>query len=225
MAKQTFPTAFELWKRHEKIYIGIFTSALLVLMDSQYDKSDEIKISETLCPILNNICFEESRKMGCEIPTPYYEAPIQPISTSELRGGKSVKRPDFTCTLTNSMALKADEYQLPFHIECKRLGFPTSRTWILNENYVVNGIMRYDSNEHEYGKRAFSGLMIGYIVSMDLNQILTEVNFYQRKHCAHNSEVEYQFTNNGVQQYLQKLNRRNLIPERFGLTHLWVNLR
>jgi hypothetical protein len=123
------------------------------------------------------------------------------------------------------MALNADEYQLPFHIECKRLGFPTSRTWILNENYVVNGIMRYDSNEHEYGKRAFSGLMIGYIVSMDHDRILAEVNSYQRKHCANNSEVEYQLTNSGVQQYFQRLNRRNVSPERFDLTHLWVDLR
>jgi hypothetical protein len=57
MAKQIFPTARELWKRHENIYIEIFTSALLVLMDSQYDKNDEPALSETLCPILNSICI------------------------------------------------------------------------------------------------------------------------------------------------------------------------
>ena len=225
MQKRTLPVAQELWKRHENIYIEVFTSALLVLMDSQCDKNDETAISEALCPILNSVCFEASRKMGCEIPTPYYEAPIQPISVSELRGGKSVKRPDFTCKLTNTMALSADEYTLPFHIECKRLGFLTSKTWILNENYVVNGIMRYDSNEHEYGKRAFSGLMIGYVVTMDPDKILAEVNAYQRKHCAYNSDVEYQFTNGGVQQYSQALYRINIKPERFSLIHLWVDLR
>ena len=85
--------------------------------------------------------------------------------------------------------------------------------------------MRFDSSEHGYGKRAFSGLMIGYIVNMSPKHILTEINAYQKKHCADNSAIEYQSVKNEVQQYFQVLKRKNIKPKVFGLTHLWIALR
>jgi len=225
MEKLIFPTVRELFKRHEDTYIEVFSLALPALVNSKCYKKSEPEISEVLCTILNKVCFEKSRDEGYEIPPPLYEAPVQPIDESDLGGGKAMKRPDFTCNIINSMAESADEYQIPYHVECKRLGLPTSKNWVLNKNYVVSGIMRYDSSEHEYGKRAFSGLMIGYIVSMMPEQILAEVNLYQKTHCIDNPDVEFNAENNGVQQYSQKLNRKNVKPEDFVLTHLWVDLK
>ena len=103
-----------------------------------------------------------SKKSNREIRPPDWEKPIQPIINTEIKGGKIKKRPDFTCNLCNTITESPDNYVLPFHVECKRLGKPTSPAWILNKNYVENGIKRFDSSEHEYGKRANSGLMIGY---------------------------------------------------------------
>jgi hypothetical protein len=225
MARHAIPPFSSLWQKHETLYIGIFIIALQRLSDDQCDTSDEDMISERLCPILNTVCFEESQKNNCEIRTPDWEKSIQPITYSELKGGKVRKRPDFTCKLTNPFALCADEYEIPYHVECKRLGFPTSTSWILNENYVNNGIERFDSRSHEYGKRATSGMMVGYIISMSPEVILDEVNTHQKKHCSVNPAVEFERVKNKVQQYRQKLNRENLKPEIFKLVHLWVDLR
>jgi len=225
MGRYSLPSAFELWKRHECIYIEVFSLALRKFAESQCDISHEDIISEALNPILNEICFKVGREKHCDISKPAWEQPLQPIRETELKGGKQGKRPDFTCSLVNPYALSADEHEVHLHVECKRLGEPTSRTWILNEQYVINGIMRFDSSEHEYGKRALSGLMIGYIVSMSPLEILSEVNAHQKKYCADNPEIEYQLTINDVYQHYQRLSRKNVKPSDFGLFHLWIDLR
>lgn len=225
MARHAIPSFSSLWKKHETLYIRIFTLALERLSGYQCDKSDEDMISELLSLILNTVCFEESQKKNCEIRTPDWEKPIPPLTSNELKGGKVRKRPDFTCKLTNYFALCANEYEIPLHIECKRLGAPTSTSWILNENYVINGINRFDSKKHEYGKRASSGIMVGYIISLSPEIILDEVNTHQKQHCSDNTAIELDCVMSKVHKYHQKLNRKNLKPEIFKLVHLWVDLR
>jgi hypothetical protein len=225
MARGGIPSRSKLWNKHETLYVGIFIIALQKLSDGKCDITNEDIISERLCIILNEVCFEESKKNKCEIRTPDWEKPIQPITDSELKGGKVRKRPDFTCKLTNPFAVCANEHEIPLHVECKRLGFPTSTSWILNKNYVINGIKRFDSKRHEYGKRASSGMMVGYIISMSPEIILDEVNTHQKQHCSHNPAVEFEFIKKNVRQYRQKLNRKKLKPEIFKLVHLWVDLR
>lgn len=225
MARHTIPSFSDLWQKHETLYSRIFILALQQLADGHCDISNEDSISERLCPILNAVCFEENRKHNWEIRTPDWEKPIQPIINSELKGGKVRTRPDFTCKLTNPFATCVDEHEIPLHIECKRLGSPTSSSWILNENYVLNGIKRFDCTKHEYGKRAPSGMMVGYIISMSPERILAEVNMYQNKHCSENQNIEFEFVRKKVQQYRQTIERKSIKPEAFRLIHLWVDLR
>jgi len=78
---------------------------------------------------------------------------------------------------------------------------------------------------HEYGKRASSGMMVGYIISMSPEIILDEVNTHQKQHCTDNPAIEFEVCQKNIQQYRQKLNRKNLKPEIFELVHLWVDLR
>ncbi|MEW6662087.1 MAG: hypothetical protein ACOY9Y_09030 [Bacillota bacterium] len=225
MARHDVPSFSSLWQKHETLYIGIFIMALQRLSEEKCDITNENTISEHLCIVLNAVCFEESRNNNCEIRTPDWEKPIQPVTDSELKGGKARKRPDFTCKLTNPFAACADEHEIPFHVECKRLGSPTSANWILNENYVTDGIKRFDCRLHEYGKRASSGMMVGYIISMSPEKILDEVNTHQKQHCSCNPAIQFEFVQGNVQQYRQKLSRKNLKPEAFILIHLWVDLR
>jgi hypothetical protein len=120
--------------------------------------------------------------------------------------------------------LKAEEHEISLHVECKLLGYPTSKNWILNKNYVTDGIKRFDSLPHEYGKRAPSGLMIGYIVSMELTEIVAEVNSHQKKHIPYNPPLQFQFDRQSLFRESQNLNRRNVSPESFRLIHTWVSL-
>jgi hypothetical protein len=178
MARRHIPSFSTLWQKHEALYVGIFVSALKRLSVNECDITHEDLISEQLCPYLNNVCFEQSQTNDCEIPNPNWEGPIQPRNKNELKSGKG-KRPDFTCKRVNPYADFADDHEIPFHVECKLLGARTSRNWILNKNYVTEGIKRFDLKSHEYGQRASSGMMLGYIISMTPEKILKEVNSHQ----------------------------------------------
>ena len=225
MGRKRFPSAPVLWNRHEQLYTEVFEYALQRLAEIGCDVSHEDAISEALCPILNEVCFEERAKTKREIRTPDWEKKVQPVVSSELRGGKASKRPDFTCKLFNPHASSSEEHELNLHIECKRLGKSTSRTWILNENYVVDGIMRFDSDEHEYGKRVSSGIMVGYIISMTACEILVEIDNYHIKHCSRPTEITHQYGNDHISQFRQHIDRKHVKPESFDIVHIWVDLK
>jgi hypothetical protein len=225
MARRSLPSPSELWKRHEILYTHIFSKALTVLATKHCVLDDEDQISEQLCPILNTVCFEEGQKRTCEIRNPEWEKPIQPVNDKELKGGKKRKRPDFTCEWYDPFPRCAEERAIALHIECKRLGEPTSKGYKLNENYSTKGIKRFDSYTHEYGKRASSGLMLGYIVSMKAERIVDEVNAFQQKHLPQNPPLSFQFDTPPVFKEHQHLTRRNIAPKKFTLIHLWVDLK
>jgi len=224
MARRSLPPFAILWRRHENLYCEVFSVALLELSRKACISGDEDAISEMLCAILNRTCFEFAKSKGIDVRTPIWEGPVQPVSDEELKGGKIRKRPDFTCRCSNPFAVSSDEHEIPLHVECKCLGNPTSKSWNLNENYINNGIKRFDSVTHEYGKRSSSGIMIGYIISMKPSDILQEVNAHQKKLLPDHPSISFDFSSPPLFQTEQKIDRKNLLPKRFQLTHLWINL-
>ncbi len=209
-------TFASLWQDHENLYYSIFHSALEQLILSNKQKKHEDAISEALCPVLNKICFEHD----LDVKIPAWEQPIPPAEPEDFKGGNFGKRPDFTCSLTNSMATIAKMYTIPFHVECKRLG-KTPGSPNLNKNYVINGIKRFDIKSHEYGKLAPSGMMVGYIVNMEPDLIIAKVNKYLPKDFP---ELNIDFSEKVVS-CEQKLSRKNVKPKKFKLFHIWTDLR
>jgi hypothetical protein len=204
----------------------VFSTALRELAEKDSISGDEDAISELLSLIIRQVCFYFNRSRDNEeIRAPIWEAPIQPVNQVEVRGGKRRKRPDFTCYYFNCHAGSPDEQEIPLHVECKRLGSPTSSSWNLNENYVINGIKRFDCSTHQYGKRSPSGMMIGYIISMTPEEIETEVNGYQKKHLPNYPDITFTFDDRKPFQTYQKIQRRSVEPAQFELIHLWVDLR
>lgn len=205
-----------LWQCHENLYYYIFCEALNRLKISKEQSKNEDAISEALCPILKDVCFNHTQ----DVRTPDWEKPIQPVINEELKGGKVRKRPDFSCSFVNSLANCSEMYEIPFHIECKRLGQKVG-SWDLNKNYVNNGIKRFDSSDHEYGKRAPSGMMIGYMVNMEPTNILNNLN----KHLPDKlPKLDFAFMEKVVS-CEQELIRKKVKPEAFKLIHLWINLK
>ena len=225
MPQRPLPSFITLWKRHKQLYLEVFSIALRKLSEKDFLSGDEDAISETLRLILNRVCLNVCRFSNQDVQTPDWEAPIPPKSEDELKGGKIRKRPDFTCKCLNPGAESPEEYEISLHVECKRLGNPTSASWNLNENYVINGIKRFDCKTHEYGKRAPSGMMIGYIISMTPAEIETEVNGYQRKHLPNCPHIKFKSDVKTLFQTRQKIQRRSVEPTQFELIHLWVDLR
>ncbi len=205
-----------LWMKHEKLYFSIFYEALQQLEINEDQRNNEDAISEVLCPVLREVCFKHER----DVRTPEWEAPNQPANTDELKGGKIRMRPDFKCTFLNSLPASPETYEIPFHVECKRLG-ETIGSWNLNKNYTANGINRFDCKTHEYGKRARSGMMIGYIVNMEPAAILEAVN----KHIPDEQlKLKFVFTQKVVS-CEQNLNRKHVKPAGFKIIHIWTDLR
>lgn len=225
MAQRAFPPFTKLWHRHLQLYMQIFSRALHELSNTNSVSGNEDAISERLCVILTETCFNYSKYQGMEVQTPYWEAAIQPAALRDLKGGKTRKRPDFTCKLLNPFAKSPDELEISLHIECKRLGSPTSASWNLNKNYVENGMQRFDSSFHAYGKHAPSGMMIGYIINMTPNEIETEVNSFQKEYLPEWPGIRFDFSVLKVFQTRQETTRRNVKPEEFDLIHIWVDLR
>ena len=225
MARRPLSSFATLWSRHVLNYSEIFTLALQELSESATISGDEDAISERLCPFLSKACFNLRKTKKLELQTPYWESPIQPVNQEELKGGKKRRRPDFTCRLINKWANSHEESEISLHIECKLLGNPTSATWILNENYVKNGIKRFDSKDYQYGKNAYSGIMIGYIISMNPTDIASEVNTYQSKHLPEYNQIQFLFDTVTLFNAHQSIKRKNITPFGFELIHLWVDLK
>ena len=225
MARRGLPTFDVLWMRHESLYTTVYLLALEELAGSASVVGDEDAISESLCPILRRVCFKLDHDGRGEVREPKWERPIQPISDQELTGGKKRKRPDFTCSCYNHFASVPNEHEIPFHIECKRLGNPTSPSWNLNKNYVVEGMKRFDCPKHKYGKRAPSGMMIGYIISLSPDDIVTEVNGHKKRYLANFPDIIFTWNWGHVHQTRQSITRRHIAPANFHLTHIWADLR
>lgn len=225
MARRELPAFSILWNKHKQLYMEVFSMALQELSKRDFVSGDEEAISETLSMLLTQTCFNVRRIRGQEVSTPIWEGPIQPVSEQELKGGKTRKRPDFTCKCSNPWAHSPEEYEISLHVECKRLGVNTSHSWNLNENYVINGIKRFDCCTHEYGKRASSGMMIGYIIGMTPVELEKEVNRYQRKLLPYCPDIGFTFDIKTLFQTHQQIQRRNIEPVQFELIHLWVDLR
>ena len=226
MTKRALPSFTVLWQRHEELYCGIFLAALQELSNKKLTGTEN-NISLALYPILKKVCFHLGKSENIEVPTPNPERPIFPVIENELDAESIGKRPDFTCNHLNPFAESPEEHEIPLHVECKLLGQPkpSSPSWKFNEKYVTNGIKRFDCKTHEYGNRSSSGMMIGYIISMEPKTILDEVNNYQKKYLPDNPCIEFTFNNGKTFQSYQGMKRKMVKPSNFGLIHIWADLR
>ncbi len=158
-------------------------------IDEEIKKRDKRKIEDRVSRALyccleqaqNNLKTKEKGLMG----TLFWQIPIQPNPNVSYEEHED-NIPDFSWHIfDNVMTFEKEGYDrekphLPlnfyFHIECKRLGSPTSPSWKLNPNYVYHGIVRFISKGHRYGQHTQSGAMIGYLEDMTCEKILQEIN-------------------------------------------------
>jgi hypothetical protein len=112
-----------------------------------------------------------------------------------------------------------------FVIECKRLGDSGRSDWVLNQNYVNHGIIRFIAVEHGYARNDGAGAMVGYVQNMDLPDILAEVN------TAASSAGIPDLLLSGVgwkpdsTSLLDHILTRSEGVSPFHLAHFWVDLR
>ena len=209
------------WRRHENAVLEVFRCALFCLQGEARPPERENDLNrKLLCHARkeNYRLTEEGR--GCPSNI-YYECANQPAVDDECRAARESKRPDFTCGLVDAEA----KLDLFFVLECKRLGRPSSPTWILNENYIKRGVLRFIDRDWGYGEGATSGAMIGYVQTVPPSQALKEVNAYAARACVPAIQRrDAKQSERPVTRLTQRL-VRDVSPSPFKLAHLWVDLR
>lgn len=198
----------------------VFHCALVRLGTEDALPDEENELNRKLLFMLrreNHRLLREGR--GCAPPV-FSECVNQPIEDDLSRALRESKRPDFTWGFVD---LQRDD-DVFFVVECKRLGSPTSNNWILNKNYVTNGVRRFVDADWGYGGGVSSAAMIGYLQNMAGDAVLREVNVYaQAEGLAPIAEPE-RWNDQGVTELGQIL-ERTFRESPLDLRHLWLDLR
>ncbi len=213
----------KIWQRHENLYTDLFLRSLRMLSRQTGLTGQEDDISIILWDCLKKTCKSLAKDKELEVPCPIFQVPVQSVSMAKKTSANALKKPDFSCFRYNPFTASA----VALHVECKLLGKPkpSSPSWKFNENYVTNGIKRFDSDSHQYGTHASSGMMIGYVISMAPEAILDEVNNCQKHRIPNNHPIVFDFHMKPAFQARQALLRKTVKPRSFSLIHIWVDVR
>lgn len=216
-----------LWFEQHKRVVHLLTLALALLEDGESLPDEEEEITRRLARCCNEVEYELSRS-GPELPgTFHWEEKNWAQYLDASIPVKAVKKPDCQYRFRDQQAPNAESYAKSLPIECKRLGsFPhSSHTRRLNQEYVRDGIWRFLSDDHSYGKHAPLGIMIGYVQNMDLDEILAEVN----AECRCREIEELVLGGDGWRPsratHLHHSFVRSFPISPFALRHIWADLR
>lgn len=223
--KQPSIHALRTWYEHERRVLEIVCQALDELRQPQSLTENETALNRKLHFCLRRVNARLHRQ-GRGLPSPpIWEAQNQPLVDDETRAAREDKRPDFQWGFVNLQETNDDRASMLYTIECKRLGQSAGR-WILNVNYVKNGVVRFVVEEHGYGKATRSGAMVGYVQSMPFVQILAEVNAAANERSLPPIALDDDaWSEGGVTRLAHRLTRPASLLSPFDLQHIWVDLR
>ncbi len=210
----------DIWKNYENRIIEVLYLALkkLIFCNQLPTKEDDInRLFFIHLKRANHDLLQQGK--GC-VSIPFYEASNQPVELDTNRNSRESKIPDFQWGYSDRITGK----DLMFTIECKRLGKSLSPSWNLLKNYVYNGINRFVDPNWAYGKGYESGAMIGYIQSMNHNDIFRTINNYNTQNGTSTLSKKSNWIIHGTSELSQNLTR-NIQPSQFTLIHLWVDIR
>lgn len=216
------------WENYKQKVFLVIREALAILVQKtnlpEVEQSTQKKhsLNRELYKCIRSVCNHDAALI---YHLPVYEGK-NPPGQSVTPADSESKIPDFYWHISNHLA-DDDEAELRFVVECKRLGSPSSSDWIFNENYVLNGIYRFLTDSHEYGKGDEEGGMIGYVQSMTFADILKDVNQAICQSPISITEVLSPadgWVENGISELEQVLERPFPISP-FRLFHFWVDIR
>jgi hypothetical protein len=153
-----------------------------------------------------------------------YEANNQPSPDDPERTPRENKRPDFQWSFLDDQEADLSRATRAYVVECKRLGQPIG-AWTFNKNYVAQGIGRYIAKSHLYGKDDSDGGMIGYVQSMDMDTIWTEVGHNLSSTGLPSFPKPLPLSGSPVLHVTTHTLLRSDACSPFQLHHIWVDLR
>ncbi len=227
MSKTFSNLSRKFWEKFEKEVFDIIELALIYLKQEKDLPQNEEELNRKLYFKMIGANYEllrsDDKRGDC---TPLNDSKNQPNIddiTREQRK-REQKRPDFQFSRTDIHSPVSEKSVKQIIVENKRLGEPTSSNWILNENYVNNGIKRFLDFEWRYGLDAAVGAMIGYIQNMDFPTILNEVNETAKQQNLPELVCIPLKNKNSLFILEQKL-KRKFPKKKFKLKHFWIDIR
>jgi hypothetical protein len=223
------PSIFQLplWGNYKRNIFIVIRSALLILLQEQnLPKIEDSTTQHSLNRHLAKNCFKKAVYQN-QLPNhmPTYNGENPPYKDDIERHPRENKKPDFYWRLIDHTAEEVS-CERNFILECKRLG-QSNRSWPLNENYIKEGIRRFIVGPHEYGKGDDACGMIGYVQSMDFDEILQEINYVISQNPEPISLLPMPvngWQEKGISELEHDLERP--FPDSpFRMYHFWVDLR
>ena len=186
-------------------------------------KNDLVKYEPELNRLLYQCLGKANLQFG--LPMPAYDAHNPPHLMDEQKTKREDNRPDLYWTIMDHEASYPDCYRT-FALECKILGENSDGGSVFNKQYVTDGILRFFLENKGYGMGCETGAMAAYILDMDLEEILSEVNAHLiRKEPSIHSLAT---SSSGWQQqgvsHLHHTFSRSYIPTLFFLQHFWIDM-
>lgn len=212
-----------LWTKHEAHYFRAFLRALELLREMSSLPVEEVGLNRELYFCL----LRANRELDPEgaYPPPMAECCNQPDPTDGVRAQRESKRPDFNWGFTDPHEGDFRMSAKQFIVECKRLGAAPRASWILNQNYVEHGVLRFIDPTWSYAKRFPSAVMIGYCQSMGWDDILKEVNQAGKRRNLPPIALSIDGWRMAATSKLQHLLVRSFPMSPFRLDHLWLDIR
>ena len=229
MSTRPIPSPSSLWQTHVERVLTVLCLALERLSEKRRLPQGEEALDRRLFLLARDAYFRlpvPKRPHSFDLVAKAEQAPL---NESDVDEGWVGKKPDFQWRMHNDLAARPEELTMDFDIENKRLGRPTSRKWVLTEQYVANGIVRFLSAEHRYGNGVSSGAMVGYIQDSEPVALLREVNGYIETEGRYAiPQLRFPPSRLGTEAVVntcQKMRRAMVQPHDFELHHIWVDLR
>lgn len=204
--------------------------------DSGFGNSCENDLNRDLFFRMHRIAAERQKALFNILPRPTLsrehtwtlapaaEANNQPSPDDPERTPRENKRPDFQWSFQDDQAEDLARATRAYVVECKRLGQAIG-TWALNANYVAHGVNRFVDQSHLYGKDDIGGAMIGYVQSMDVEPIWSEVTQELAQAGLTALPKPGLFSESSVLHFASHDLTRLDAMSPFELHHFWVDLR
>lgn len=212
-------------QRFEQRIVKVLIIALrrLAVLDELPQTEDPINRKLYFC-VLEAIREFESTEGESSVPYPMYEANNQPNADDESRTSRENKRPDLQFGYINRYEPDPKKSAKQVAVECKRLGNSGRDDWVLNENYIVHGVLRFRNASFEYGKPHRFGVMIGYVQNTTFGDILADVNAMANNHSIPALVLSPDgWRDNDVSQLEHDFDRQS--GSSLRLLHLWLDVR
>jgi len=218
MSAQPRLSNLRLWAVKEQECLDVLAEALSRLAANPGPEPDEDSINRRLMRFLDAVTQSRMhRSGGSTLPPAVYEGRSSPAPSDPARASREFKRPDFAWLWIDDLAADPALSRREFVVECKRLGadpFPA--------RYVADGILRFISRSHEYGKDMRSGAMVGYLQSILVDVAIERVNAAATS--ANVPRLQLRDRRGDDAAKLEHRVCRGFAISPFSLTHLWIRL-